>query len=227
MKYQTSLMIILVLAVTAFGQWNHVPPVAPGDFAIGGAYITGDTELTLTDMWAGNVDFGVELDTTMVFVEYGLPWTGTSVYGGVGMSDGQSEGLGDLSDSATMTTIGLRGCYPLFVAYPGLSLGAVVEVTSFDMDDSWMRNDVDLDVTTITVAPSVQYATGDIAFYAGPYYLHTDGDLDIGKESWDIDEDEDMGVFVGTQLAVMEELTLTVEYRSIGETLVIGGTYAF
>ena len=82
------------------------------------------------------------------------------------------------------------------------------------------------------VGPTVDM--GGWNLYGGPFYYMIDGDLDskgTGIDSWkasgDLEEDSNFGGFVGAQMSVMENSTLTTELSFSGSGWAIGAGVAW
>ena len=129
--------------------------------------------------------------------------------------------------------------------------GAMVQMTYFstedtldvDIPDFWTGSaNVELDDAydlQIAVGPTVDISdwvgfTDCWKIYGGAYYYMLEGDLDIsasgaGSATFDVDEEDDFGGFIGTQIDIWKNIDLIVEY-SMGEDssnigLSVGATF--
>ena len=115
--------------------------------------------------------------------------------------------------------------------------GAMVQMTYFSTEDSldvdipgfWSGSaDVELDDAydlQIAVGPTVDM--GGWKLYGGAYYYMLDGDLDVsvsgvGSDTFDIDEEDDFGGFVGAQFDIWENTDLVVEYAMGNDSYSLG-----
>jgi hypothetical protein len=108
------------------------------------------------------------------------------------------------------------------------------------LDTSWSttwadgEETIDYETFDLIVAVGPTVDMGGWNLYGGPFYYMLDGDLDvteisadeIGKSSGDLEEDSNIGGFVGVQCTVMEDYNVTTELSFTGDGWAIGaGVY--
>jgi len=114
--------------------------------------------------------------------------------------------------------------------------------TSWDLEETGedFTSEEQFDYSTydliVAVGPTVDM--GGWSLYGGPYYYMVSGDLDVdesdiwetGSETWkasaDLEEDSNIGGFVGAQVGLKENCNLTTEFAFSGDGWAIGAGVA-
>jgi opacity protein-like surface antigen len=218
------MLIVLALVGTANAQWN---PTVQRGLSVRGSGTLGELPIKSD---GGSED--VNLDRYTAAVEYGVTdWL--SLYAGGGAVNVDMPGF---SDSTGAWLAGARIAHALADEW---SIGGIVEATGWSADDSatigCIDVDMELDATEVYLAGAVAWSRGPWTVYGGPYAMMVDGDAtltatcckDTKRISSDIKEDESFGGFIGASFEAVANLSLAVEYRTIGNTVCLGIAKAF
>lgn len=228
MRTKMVLMLVLVLSVVASAQWNPSPVVDPGEWAVRGAFLTGELPLEVGGKgWELGEDLDIDVDSCVLAGEVGL-FEGVSVFAGGGIISADAEGY---DGSSGTWFVGARASLPLADEW---RIGCTVQVSGWEADDKVRIGSasatVNVDMVEVYVAPAVSWSRDKLSVYAGPYVWMADGDLDLsvvidgdyGHRSFGLDEDKSAGGFIGAQYEPVKDLVVFGEFRSIGDTAVFG-----
>lgn len=108
--------------------------------------------------------------------------------------------------------------------------GAMVQMTWFSTEDTVDGVDVDLDDAydlQVAIGPTVDM--GCWKFYGGAYYYMLDGDLEIkgslaSDGTYDVEEDDNFGAFLGAQFDLNENTDLILEYQQGNDSYSLGAS---
>ena len=208
------------------------PPVAgltQGQFRAGLEYFYEDSEIALYNgilaggilppfkmnvkehMVTANIGYGIH-DRWEAFFRIGAEVSGDATGGLLGAPvqfDGRSSSVIGFGTKATFYEEGKVKFGGLFQMNWGESDGkAILMGTSANLG-------VDTTEIGIAVGPSYQL-NEDISVYGGSLFYFMDGDVEgnilIGRLSYDIEESADLGGYVGTQILVIKNMTFHIEY---------------
>jgi hypothetical protein len=233
-------LLVAVMGVNAFGVGFIGTPTAEldaGQWNVGFNYTYLSTDLATTNM-TGSSSYKLEINDNNVQRYYG-----TIGYGLTDMWEAYVQlGLADVKSNTKVvggTETGYNfdndfawgwGTRYTFYEQDKVRWGASVQMNW--LDTCWDSGGVKVDYSDydllVGVGPTVDM--GGWNLYGGPFYYMLDGDLDIKgagmKWSGDLEEDSNIGGFIGAQCTVMEKYDVTTELSFTGDGWAIGAGIA-
>jgi hypothetical protein len=247
-------LLVAILSINAYGVGILGTPTAEldqGQWNVGFNYAYLSTDLDTTTLKGTEGSSKLEINDNNVQRYYGTIGYGLTsvweVYVQLGLADVKAD-FKDPEDPDTGGGVNFDndfawgwGTRYTFYEQDKVRWGATLQMNW--IDTSWDDKGVDWKETIdysyydllIGVGPTVDM--GGWNLYGGPYFYMLDGDLDakgvddVGawKMSGDLQEDSNIGGFIGAQCSVMEKYDVTAEFSFTGSGWGIGAgiCYAF
>jgi hypothetical protein len=239
-------LLVAIMSINAYGVGILGTPTAEldaGQWNVGFNYAYLSTDLDTTTIKGGGESFKMEINDNNVQRYYGTIGYGLTsmweAYVQLGWADVKANfedpenpeaGGGVNFDNDFAWGWGTRYT---FYEQDKVRWGVTVQMnwldTSVDDEDTTVDySDYDL---LVGVGPTVDM--GGWKLYGGPFYYMLDGDLDIKepglKLTGDLQEDSNIGGFIGAQCTVMEKYDITTELSFTGSGWAVGAGiyYAF
>jgi hypothetical protein len=249
-------LLVAILSVNAFGVGILGTPTAEldqGQWNVGFNYGYLSTDLDKTKI--SGAEGGIPGSTKVEINDYNINrYYGTIGYGltsaweayiqlgwadvkaNVKFADGDEEGTNFDNDFAWGW-----GTRYTFYEQGNVRWGATVQMnwidTSWDEKGADWKDEVDIDDYDLLVGVGPTVDMSGWKLYGGPFYYMLDGDLDLKgydagtayKFSGDLEEDSNIGGFIGAQCSVMEKYDVTAEFSFTGDGWAVGAGvyYAF
>lgn len=239
-------LLVAILSINAYGVGILGTPTAElnqGQWNVGLSYAYLSTDLDTTTMKDAEGSYKLEVNDNNVNRYYGSIGYGLTsaweAYVQLGWADVKAD-FGVPGDPESGGGVNFDndfawgwGTRYTFYEQDKVRWGVTVQMNW--LDTSWDDEDVTIDYSDydllVGVGPTVDM--GGWKLYGGPYYYMLDGDLDVKgidfKETGDLQEDSNIGGFVGAQCKVMEKYDVTTEFSFTGSGWAIGAglCYAF
>lgn len=224
------LVVVLCCSVPSFGLSFMGAPKAgleQGQFGVGLNYTLGEMDLDFS------VDTG-EVETNMLFVDlgYGImdQWEG---FARLGFAKAEQDDIG--FDGGNKFAYGF-GTKVTITEQDAITWGGLFQMTWIEGDDTISGLDVDFDAYEIQLAFGPTYELDSMRIYGGPFLHLVDGDLDVTgvlpgwgavSGSVDVEQESEIGGYVGAQFDLAENTTANVEFQFTGDAWAIAGGIGF
>ncbi len=242
-------LLVAIMSVSASGVGILGTPTAEldqGQWNVGFNYAYLSTDLAKTTMKGGDESFKMEVNDNKVqryyaTIGYGLTsmWEG---YVQLGWADVKAnlkpEGEPEEGWNFDNDFAWGWGTRYTFYEQDKVRWGVTVQMNWLDTSSKSTDNDSETTIDysdydlLVGVGPTVDM--GGWKLYGGPFYYMLNGDLDAKgvndggawKSSGDLEEDSNIGGFIGAQCTVMEKYDVTTEFSITGGGWAIGAGIA-
>jgi hypothetical protein len=239
-------LLVAILSVNAYGVGILGTPTAEldqGQWNVGFNYAYLSTDLAKTTMKEAGESFKLEINDNNINRYYGTIGYGLTsaweLYVQLGWADvkanvkepGESEEDGFNFDNDFAWGWGTRYT---FYEQDQVRWGATVQMnwidTSWDDKGADWKETIDFSDYDLLVGVGPTVDMGGWKLYGGPFYYMLDGDLDVKgvdefgawKASGDLEEDSNIGGFIGAQFSAMEKYDITTEFSFTGDGWAVG-----
>jgi hypothetical protein len=243
-------LLVAILSINAYGIGILGTPTAEldqGQWNVGAnyGYLSTDLDTTrISGTVSGSPASGsaeikdYNINRYYATIGYGLT-SAWEAYVQLGWADVKSEfdvtGISDLSGGVNFDNDFAWGWGTRYTFYEQdkIRWGATVQMNWIDTSGGSEDLSVDIDDYDLLVGVGPTVDMGGWSLYGGPFYYMLDGDVDVKgtdlKLSGDLQEDSNIGGFVGAQCKVMEKYDVTTEFSFTGSGWAIGAgvCYAF
>lgn len=215
------------LALTALG-----PPKAELDYkqySAGFLFASGEMDLKISGYGLSETMTDIESTTYLSRLSVGLSYN-CELYGLLGISDLSAEDFDGSSEFA-----GGFGTKFTVAEKDSVTWGGVFQMCSINSDGSvsgdvpgfgMQTMDVDIQALDIQIAFGPTYTKGVLSIYGGPFLHFVDGDMDatlMGETiTLDIEQESELGGYVGGQYELTENTSWFGEFQSTGDAWAFG-----
>jgi hypothetical protein len=225
-------LLVAIISVNAFGVGFIGTPTAEldqGQWNVGFNYTYISTDLSSTTIGGSKADLNDNnVQRYYANIGYGLTnmW---EAYVQLGIADvklnvksgGSETGYNFDNDFAwgwgTKYTFSEQG---------DVCWGATVQMNWLDTSGDNGGTNVDYSDYDLLVGVGPTVDMGGWKLYGGPFYYMLDGDLDYPTASGDLEEDSNIGGFIGAKCTMMEKYDVTTELSFTGDGWAIGAGIA-
>lgn len=221
-KIIVMLVVVLCCSAPSFGLSFMGPPKAgleQGQFGVGLNYTTGEMDLEF-DLIGGFPTETEEVESDMLLVDlgYGIndQWEG---FVRLGVAKFEMDGW----DGGNEFAYGF-GTRVTITEQDAITWGGLFQIVWFEGDDTILGADVDVDAYEIQIAIGPTYEAENVRIYGGPFLHLLDGDLDVeALGSADIEQESEIGLYVGGQFDLAENTAASVEVQFTADAWAIAG----
>lgn len=245
-------LLVAIMGVSAFGVGILGTPTAEldqGQWNIGVNYAYLSTDLAKTTMKGGGESYKLEVNDNNVHRYYGTFGYGLTstweAYVQLGWADVKANlrEPGEPEDGFNFDNDFAWGWGTRYTFYKqdNVRWGATMQMnwidTSWDDKGADWKETIDYSNYDLLIGVGPTVDMGGWKLYGGPFYYMLNGDVDAKgidegeawKDSGDLEEDSNIGGFIGAQCTVMEKYDVTAEFSFTGDGWAIGAgvCYAF
>ena len=168
------------------------------------------------DLSSGTID-DVEVNRYYAGAAVGI-WDGWELNGRLGAAEVETD-VDDVELDGGTDFAWSLGTKITFASDEKIDWGALFQMSSLKGDDNIAGIDFEIDAVEMQIAVGPTFKMEGWKLYGGPFICLIDGDLDIkvpgDEESFDLEEDEMVGAYIGAEIDIAKNTCLAVEVAGI------------